>query len=418
MSNETADNRWKLPFFTIWTGQAFSLLGSQLVGFALIWWLTVQTGSATILAAATTIQMLPDILLGPFAGALVDRWPRKWTLIAADGAVALFTALLALLFWLDIVQPWHVLAIILLRAIGNTFHRPAMTSTTATMVPRDWLPRVGGMNSTLTGILRFAAPGLGALLLVATSMQIVLALDVVTALLAIGPLFFVAIPRLAPKLAAERQSLFQDMGEAASFIWNDKGLRTLVGSAVLLGFFMIPAVMAFPPLLVTDVFGGSVADLALLQSVIGAGLILGGLLMSTWGGFKRQMDTVLLAGFGSALLATVIGLLPGNAFVIAVVAFGLWYALAALNIVPAIYQSVVPPEMLGRFTSFQWSLLTLASPISLMIAGPIADRIGVQPFYVIAGVGCFIVACIRGFVPQAHYIEDTVTAPELGAADD
>lgn len=113
---------------------------------------------AVALATATTMFTLPSIFLGPFAGVLIDRLPRKWVLIISDGSVAVFTAILSLLFWLDVAQPWHVFAIIFLRAIGDTFQNPAMMSTTPLMVPKDQYQRVAGMNATLFGITAFAVP--------------------------------------------------------------------------------------------------------------------------------------------------------------------------------------------------------------------------------------------------------------------
>src|SRR6266542_6933504 len=117
-SQPVSDN-WAARFFTVWTGQAFSLFGSALVQFALIWWLTQKSGSATILAIATLVGMLPQIVVGPFAGALVDRWNRRIVMIAADGSIALFTLLLAWLFATGRVQIWHVYAIMALRAVGS-----------------------------------------------------------------------------------------------------------------------------------------------------------------------------------------------------------------------------------------------------------------------------------------------------------
>ena len=95
-------------FFIIWTGQAFSLLGSSLVQFALVWWLTASTGSATVLATATMVAILPGIVIGPFAGTLVDRWSRRWVMVVADGVIALTTLWAALLAWNGLLQPWRV----------------------------------------------------------------------------------------------------------------------------------------------------------------------------------------------------------------------------------------------------------------------------------------------------------------------
>src|SRR5678815_5239979 len=110
--SEPVPQNWAFRFFTIWTGQAFSLFGSSLVHFALIWWLTQKTGSATSLAIASLAGMLPQVLFGPFAGALVDRWSRRWVLIFADGGIALATLVLLYLFATGQVQSWHVYAIL------------------------------------------------------------------------------------------------------------------------------------------------------------------------------------------------------------------------------------------------------------------------------------------------------------------
>jgi DHA3 family macrolide efflux protein-like MFS transporter len=124
---------WKVRFFTIWTGQALSLVGSALVQFALIWWLTETSGSAKTLTTATAASFLPTIFLGPLVGTLVDRWSRKWVLIVSDGIIALATALLAILFGLGVARLWHVFVILFVRSLGDCFQGPAMISTTPSM---------------------------------------------------------------------------------------------------------------------------------------------------------------------------------------------------------------------------------------------------------------------------------------------
>ena len=191
----TKNDKSLKPFFVLWTGQAVSLLGSQLVQFALIWWLTQTTGSATMLALASLAGMLPNVVLGPFVGVLVDRWNRRLTLMAADAVVALATVVLAYLFWADVVQIWHVFVILFMRALGGSFHRPTMQSSTSLMVPEAQLTRIQGLNQALNGGMNIASAPLGALLLGVLPIQGILAIDVVTALFAIVPLFFIAVPQ-------------------------------------------------------------------------------------------------------------------------------------------------------------------------------------------------------------------------------
>jgi DHA3 family macrolide efflux protein-like MFS transporter len=148
---------WAPPFFTIWTGQAFSLLGSQLVQFALIWWLTKTTGSATVLATASLVGLLPQVILGPVIGTLVDRWNRRLTLILADSTIALATLGLALLFWSGKVEIWHVYLLMFIRSTAGGFHWPAMQASTSLMVPKEHLARIQGLNQILQGGMNIAS---------------------------------------------------------------------------------------------------------------------------------------------------------------------------------------------------------------------------------------------------------------------
>ena len=132
MDNFTAgQGDWRKRFFLIWTGQAFSIIGSMLVQFALVWYLTAKTGSALVLTTSTLMALLPQVFIGPFAGALVDRWNRKRVMILADGIIALFTLLLVLLFWSGQIQVWHIYVVSFIRALGGAFHFPAMSASTA-----------------------------------------------------------------------------------------------------------------------------------------------------------------------------------------------------------------------------------------------------------------------------------------------
>ncbi len=149
---------WKPRFFTIWLGQVASLIGSSVVQFGLIWWLTQSTGSATVLATASLIALIPGIFLAPFAGVLVDRWQRRTVMVAADGLVALAALWLAVTFWSGSIEIWHIYALMLLRSIGQSFHWPAMQASTSLMVPDEHLTRVAGLNQATKGALNIVGP--------------------------------------------------------------------------------------------------------------------------------------------------------------------------------------------------------------------------------------------------------------------
>lgn len=142
---------WKVKFFAIWAGQLFSLLGSSLVQFALVWYLTRTTGSAAVLAGATVAAILPEIILGPFVGALVDRWNRRMIMILADAMIALCTAVLVLLFYLNLVEVWQIYVLVFMRSLGSAFHWPAMQASTSLLVPEQHLARVAGLTRRSAG---------------------------------------------------------------------------------------------------------------------------------------------------------------------------------------------------------------------------------------------------------------------------
>ena len=150
-NTQSIPENWAVRFYTLWSGQALSLLGSQLVQFAIIWHLTQTTNSATTLAIASMMGLLPSVILSPFIGTWVDRGNRRLFLIAADSTVAIVTLLLAFLFILDIVQIWHIYVALFIRAVAGGFHQSAFGASVVLLVPKDQLARVQGFNQALYG---------------------------------------------------------------------------------------------------------------------------------------------------------------------------------------------------------------------------------------------------------------------------
>ena len=403
------------PFFIIWTGQAFSLLGSELVQFALVWYLTTSTGSATVLTSASLVARLPQIFLGPVAGALVDRWNRRVVMIVADSLIALMAAGLAALFALNTVQVWHIYVLLFVRALGEAFHSPAMTASTTLMVPEKHLSRIQGMNGALSGLMSTLSPALGALLLNLLPMQGILAIDVGTALLAILPLCFVFIPQPevatvgegTPESTGTRPSVLEDLCEGLRFVWGWPGLLMITGIQALIYLLMVPA-YSLLPILVTEHLRGAAPQLALLEAAGGSGIIVGGLLLSVWGGFRRRVVTMLLATMLSGLGWAVLGGTPANGFVIAV---GAAFFSAAMNSimvssVRALDQAIVPPEMQGRIFGLSLAIVMAMTPIGLAVAGPVSDTIGVRPWFVIGGLVTAALGMGSFFIPAIIRIED------------
>jgi len=426
-STQQHRSNWKIPFFTIWTGQAFSLVGSRVLEFALVWWLTELTGSATVLATATMMWVLPQVLLGPFAGAYVDRWNRRVVMIVADSLIALMALILAVLFWSGTIQIWHVYVLMLVRSIGGAFHWPAMQASTSLMVPDEQLTRVAGVNQTMNGALNVIGPPLGAMLVALLPFEGIMLMDVGTAVLAIAPLFFVSIPQpdsasTAPgdgrETAARPASIWSDVRAGLRYVWGWPGLFAVMVMASVINFVVNPA-FSLMPLLVTDHFGGGALQLGWLESSWGIGLVLGGLLLSAWGGFRRRVYTSLAGLAVEGLGIMLIGLAPANALWLAVAGMFAAGAMNALVNGPffALLQTIVAPDMQGRVFMVAHSMSSAAWPLSLAIAGPIADAFGVRPWYVfggavslIMGLGAFLVPVIVN-IEQNHRPDRSACEP-------
>ena len=405
---------WKRRFFTIWIGQALSLVGSALVQFALVWWLTVQTGSATTLATATLVALLPQIVLGPFVGALVDRWNRRLILIVADTAIALVTALLVVLFASGRVAVWHIYLAMFLRSLGGAFHSPAMASSTSLMVPDEHLARVAGMNQTLQGVVNILAPPLGAMLLELMATENVLAIDVVTALAAVLPLLWIAIPQPARQAtsAAGPSSYWADLREGLRYVVRWPGLLGVILLAMMLNFWLSPS-SSLTPLVVTRVFGKGAVELGWTRAAHGVGIIIGGLVLSVWGASRRRMVTSFCGIIGIGLGVIVIGVAPASQFWLLLVAS---FVLGLASVIAngplfAIFQSAIAPQVQGRVFSLIGAGSAAMMPLSLLIAGPLADRLGVRFWYLLGGTITIAATLAASRIPAIMNIEQNRAAP-------
>jgi DHA3 family macrolide efflux protein-like MFS transporter len=410
-ASENQKSESMTKFFIIFGGQAFSLFGSRLVQFSLVWWLTKTSSSASVLAFASIMAILPQVLFGPFAGTLIDRWNRRTVLMISDGAIALAIVILALLYSQGTVQIWHIYTVMFVRSVGGAFQWPAMQASTTLMVPKKYLSRVSGLNQAIQGLANIMAPPLGALLIELLPIQNILAIDVSTAILAIGPLFFIQIPQPPRSNMVDNQpSVLSDLREGLRYLRNWKGVLMIMVMAMVISFLTNPA-FSLTPILVTDHFSGGALEFAWLQSASGIGMVLGGFTLSVWGGFKRRIKTAMLALIFIGISITIIGLTPKTAFMVAVGAifsFGFTNSIANGSFF-AVLQATVPAEIQGRIFTLVMSGAMLTSPLGLAIAGPVADLFNVQIWFLIAGVVVTLMGLVAVFIPTIMQIEDRDT---------
>jgi DHA3 family macrolide efflux protein-like MFS transporter len=404
--------KWFKRFVTIWSGQSASLIGSQLVQFALVWYLTIQTGSATVLAIASVAAIVPQILLSPIAGAYVDRWKRRHVMIAADALIAVSTFVLIVLFALGYAEIWHIFVVLFVRSCFTAFHWPASRAATTMLVPEEHLTRVAGLNQSMQGFANILAPPIAAVLIAFLPIEQVLAFDIITALLAIIPLLAIKFPEPIPK-DGPRQKVIVDLKEAFVYLRGWRGAIAMMSMFMVVNMLITPA-FNLMPILVVDAFHGGAYEFATLEAVAGIGMISGGIALSIWGGTKKKIITVMsstiLAGIGITMMA----LVPKNGFllVLGLVLFvGVMMPLlnGSLN---SLLQASIPKGMQGRVFALMGSMSLAATPIGMAFAGPIADGVGIQVWFLIAGIPTALIGVIAFLLPSVMGIEDPASQPE------
>jgi MFS transporter, DHA3 family, macrolide efflux protein len=384
-------------FFVIFASQAFSLLGSSIVGFALAWYLAKETGSATILSNAMLVNILPQVFLGPFIGPFIDRWDRKKILIFSDFTTMLLTVLLVVLFYTGTVQVWHIYIVMFCRSFSGSFQGPAFRASIPMIVPEKHLTRANGLNSTLFGVMNLIGPPSGAFLMEALSMQWVLSVDIVTAIIAIGILLPFIIPQPLRTTITQKLNVIGDMVQGFRYILSWKSLVFLLLLGAMWNFFEAP-LNSLLPLFVTKYLGGDVLKLGWLGTAFGTGLLAGGVILSVWGGFKKRVFTIFIGFILSSVAITVFSLTAERVFFMGLTmwmtaGFGNAFTGAPME---AILQSTVPRDMQGRVFTVLSSICTAAIPIGLAIVGPIADVTGVRAIYLFSGPAMLIII-IAGF---------------------
>lgn len=399
------NNNWKSTFAIIWSGQFFSILTSSLVNFAVIIWLSLQTGSAEMLAWAAIAAILPQSLIGPFTGVLIDRWNRKHVMMFADSFIALCTLTLAFLFWFNIAQLWHIFGLLALRSIGSAFHMPAMQASVPLLAPTDQLTRIAGVNQIIASVSQIAGPALGAMLITIWKIEYVLLFDVAGALIAVTSLFFVHIPNPEKEEGLERDIL-KEMKEGAMIILRNKGLSWVFLYDISVAFFIIPISVLFP-LMTLDYFNGTEFQAGIIEAIWSVGALIGGAIM---GAKVYKVNRVALINWmyvvcGLTFLLT--GFLSPDGFA--------WFAvLTALGGVSgAVYNSAftgliqtkIEPSALGRVFSIFFTFSLIPAMLGLVGIGFLADGLGLTTSFILSGALIIIIGIAAFLTPPAMRLD-------------
>ncbi len=361
-------------FAAVWFGQVISFIGSGMTSFALGVWVYQKTGSVTQFALTSLFIVLPRVVLGPLAGALVDRWDRRHVMILSDlggGLSILGLGLLSLGGWLDI---WHIYLAIFASGVFDTLRWPAMTAATTQLVPKEHFGRASGMLQIVSAGTMLVSPLLAGALIGSLGLQGVLLSDFATYLFAILTLVLIRIPR--PETTAEgragRGSLLHETVYGWKYITARSGLLALLVFLALANFLMEMSVVLFTPMVLSF---ASTAALGMVMALAGIGYMVGSVIMSIWGGPKRRVQTVMLSMLFMGVFMTLIGLRASLPLVAVSACLCMVFLPITVSANQAIWQNRVAPDVQGRVFAIRQAFIQATPLVAYILTGPLTDRI-------------------------------------------
>ncbi|WP_026895863.1 macrolide efflux MFS transporter Mef(A) [Clostridiisalibacter paucivorans] len=390
---------WKQRFFTIYAGQAVSLITSAILQMAIIFYITEKTGSAMVLSIASLIGFLPYAVLGPAIGVLVDRYNRKTIMIIADLIIAIAGAVLAFIALYMEIPIWMIMVVLFIRSVGTAFHSPALSAVTPLLVPEDQLTKCAGYSQSLQSISYIISPAAAAFLYSIWELNAIIAIDVFGAIVAIIALALIEIPKLDVEKQELSLSFIKEMKDGFYILKENKGLFALllIGTLYMLVYMPINALY---PLISMEYFKGTPMHVSITEIAYASGMLIGSMLLGLFGSYKKRIILITASIFMMGASLTISGLLPPSGFVV----FALCCAIMGLSVPfysgvqTALFQERIKPEYLGRVFSLTGSIMSLAMPVGLILSGLFADRIGVSNWFLISGILIIGIAMICPFI--------------------
>ncbi len=386
------NKKWQAGFLTVAVGQTVSLIGSSAVQFALIWWMAKETSSAMMLSVAGLVAYLPQIFLGPFAGVWIDRMKRKYVVIGADLFIGMIAALFAIFFLVAAPPVWTVCLVLGVRAVGGVFHQPAIQAIVPMLVPKEELMKANGWSQFMQSGAFMLGPVIGAMMFGALPMEVILITDLVGAVVASITVAITKIPEVG-KTGAEYPDFVAEFKEGIEVYRKDSKLLSLLAAAGLCMIFFMPLSSLYP-LMSSAYFGVSAFHGGLVEFIYALGMMISALLI---GVISQKRDKIHVAWIGLAGLAAitlVAGILPSGMVFFWIFAGVCMIMGACGNIygipIMAYMQETIAPDMQGRAFSLLGTVMSLAMPIGLIIAGPCAEKFGVNTWFLVSGI-CMIV---------------------------
>ena len=384
-------NNWKRKTLLFLASQCITLFGSMIVQMSIIWYVTLKTSSGGWVAAFTICSYLPQFLISFFAGVWADRYNRKKLIVLADGVITIATLIMFLvmpMISLDFVLLSALLVISIVRSIGAGVQTPAVNAVIPQLVPAEYLMKYNGINATIQSIVQFIAPAVAGTVLSIGTFRSTLFIDIVTALIGIGLLSCILLPK--QEVSNDNISVFSEIKAGIHYSFSDKMIGKIL---IVYGLFILLSVPAgfMSALLVSRVYGDVYWYLTAVELVGFAGMALGGVLMGMWGGFKSRFKTF---AFGLLILSVMtigMGITP---YFVLYLAIMFVYSIALTIIQTAtttIIQENAQESMIGRVFGLMGAMYSGFLPVGMAVFGPLADVLPLQWVMVGSGIALVLV---------------------------
>lgn len=387
------NNNWKKNTILFLTSQTISLFGSMLVQYAIMWHITLKTQSGSMMTISIICGFLPTFFLSPFAGVWADRYNRKMLIILSDSLIAIATLILAILFFKGYNAIWMLFIASAVRAVGSGIQTPAIGAFLPQIVPEDKLTKVNATNGSIQSLVMLISPMLSGALLTKASIEAIFFIDVITAAIAILILIlFLHVPSHAKALNEQTTSYFTDMKEGFNYIKNHGYVKRFFLFCAVFNILVSPAAF-LTPLQVTRTFGNEVWRLTAIEITFSIGMMLGGIVMVSWGGFKNRIHTMILSSFFIGVCTVALGVITN--FWVYISFMALFGVIIPVFNTPStvLLQEKVEEDFLGRVFSVLGMISSIMMPLGMLVFGPLSDIIRIE--WLLRGTG--ILLFIQGF---------------------
>jgi DHA3 family macrolide efflux protein-like MFS transporter len=361
-------------FAILWAGQAISLFGSNLTNFALGVWVYQNTGSATQFALVTVCMVLPSVCIAPIAGALVDRWDRRWSMLLGDGCDALIRLLMLSLIGSGELAPWHVYLFVALSSFFRAFQVPAFSAATALLVPKRHLGRANGLAQASVAGAQILSPLAAGFLLGAIGLTGIVGVNLATAAVGLTSILLVRLPRPEPGEQPQdrRPSLLHDAATGWRYVRDQKGLLRLLVLTGSINFCFGTVYVLLNPMILS--FASS-RELGMVLGCASFGILVGSLVLGAWGGPKQRVRGIFGFALAQSFVLSLSTLRPHLGLIAAGAFAYMFFNPLILGCTRTILQTKVLPRMQGRVFALANMIITSSIPLAAIVAGPLADHL-------------------------------------------